>query len=493
MNQFPEVIFTLIKLFLSFDDYHYLLNSSKQLFGDLKKKTIYFHLSVQRSSRYIKDKDFQNLLLSKVENGWDQIGLRFEYAIAGREIPPDLPIHGIVFVHDLPLEQWNNYKALKFHPQEKQAFIPSISNVRELQFSYSRKLVDMNPLQSLSKLILNEGKDCTVTDISPLSKIPYLSIGCLVNIKDFSMFSSQRYLKIYNCQGLTNVSSFRFIRQLKLMECHNLTDVSALNGVYDLTLSSCREVKDISRLGNHHRLELSNLDVRYFGCLLHIPHVFLDVRYISDLSVLQYATTVVISDLCDEAYDISALKNVKKVELSDNGRDLLMLKELGEVPDLTYDFDGEQEIYDDLLSCLKNERLTLIDPNLQITGLSIFSTKIRHLTIVRSDAFAAFVNEGQGPLLRHLTSLTLDSVPVKSLEGFIDIPTVCLRHCNSLKRLDGLGRNRYVEVRYCSYLKDVSSIATVPIVTIEGCTRLIENSYECLQKVSRLKIILHAN
>ncbi len=433
-------------------------------------------------------------MLSKVENGWDQIGIHVQYGIEEGEIPPDLPIHRIVAIPNLTPEQWNNYKSIKFHPHPRGGipFIPPIPNVRELYLSYNSGLIDLSPLQSLSKLIFYKGQDYAVKDITPLSKIPHLSMGCFVNINDFSMFTSQRYLEIYNCQGLTDVTNFRFIHQLKLKECHSITDVSALNGVYDLTLSKCRGIKDISKLGNHYRLELSNLPLTNFNCLLHIPHVSLDGFAISDLNVLRYATSVRIGCFCYEVRDVSALKNVKKVVLGDNGRQLLGLEELGKVPDLTYDFDGEREIEDDFLSCLQNERLALLNPNFFITGLSSFSRMTKHLTIYESEVFAEFVNEGQGSLLRHLTFLSLESVPVKSLEGFMDISIVRLKCCDSLRRLDGLGRNRCVELRYCSFLEDVRSIATVPIVTIEVCKRLTEESYECLKNVPRLKILLHA-
>lgn len=101
MNRLPEVIFSLIQSFLNWDDYHYFVNTSQQLFGDLKRRNIYFHLNVESSIRYLKDKDFQRLLLSKVENGWDQIGIHVQYGIEEGEISPDLPIHRIVTIPNL--------------------------------------------------------------------------------------------------------------------------------------------------------------------------------------------------------------------------------------------------------------------------------------------------------------------------------------------------------------------------------------------------------
>ncbi len=440
---------------------------------------------------YVTDEYFQRLLLSKVENGWEQIGVHFSRRrrdLAGKVIPPDLPIHQIAQVEKLPPEQWNNYKSIKFFGNS-QWFIPSIPNVRELSLPSNDGLFDFTPCQSLSKLFISDRprERCFVEDITPLSKIPHLTIGSLVNVTDFSMFYRQTYLKIYDCEGLTDVTSFRFIRQLTLMECHNITDVSALNGVYDLTLDDCQGVEDITRLGNHHRLVLSRLNenVTDFNCLLHIPHVHVEDCSILDLSVLRYAISVRIA-LLEEVCGVRALKNVKKVEIYFVVGPIVGLEELRDVPDLAYYFTGKTDV-----SCLQNKRLSLYNPSLQITGLSVFSKKIKYLTVSMSEIFAKFVNEGQGSLLGHLTFLTLDTLPVKSLQGFRDIPTVCLRNCDSLQSLDGLGGNRSVEVRNCDSLEDVSSLSTVTIVTIEGCSKLTEKSYECLKKVPRLKILIN--
>lgn len=62
MKQLPEVIFRLIQTFLSSYDYHYLVNSSKRLFGDLKRRTIYFQLSEKWSRQYVEDKDFKRMV-----------------------------------------------------------------------------------------------------------------------------------------------------------------------------------------------------------------------------------------------------------------------------------------------------------------------------------------------------------------------------------------------------------------------------------------------
>lgn len=95
MHYVPEVLFRLIQTFLTQDDYRYFLNSSKNLFASLKRNSIYFTLNKKQSLQYLEDTEFQNILLSKVENGWNQIGISFDSSTSSLPIPLDIPIHKI--------------------------------------------------------------------------------------------------------------------------------------------------------------------------------------------------------------------------------------------------------------------------------------------------------------------------------------------------------------------------------------------------------------
>jgi hypothetical protein len=134
VHYLPEEIFRIIQTFLIRDDYHYFLNSGKIL-GELKRKTIYFALNGKSSERYCEDTIFQRLLISKVENGWNQIGISSNKLI--KMIPLDLPLHAIYFsFDDIPLDYWNNYKSVECDcgnvPMER---IPVIRNVEKLSIS----------------------------------------------------------------------------------------------------------------------------------------------------------------------------------------------------------------------------------------------------------------------------------------------------------------------------------------------------------------------
>ncbi len=488
VQHLPEAIFRLIQTFLSCDDYHFLLNTSKLIFAEIKKRTVYFHLISERSFQYLTDIDFQRLLLSKVENGWEQIGIRYD--IDRVEIPLELPIHKIVsYSSVLPTQNWNYYQIIRCRYNGNQSEIPQLLNVKEVHLLCDvETTIDLNCFSKVSVLHINNLN--SPIDLTPLRSVPDLTIGSIHGTTDFSVLSSRRQLVIYNCGGLIDVTCFRCIHTLSLTNCPNISNVYPLNGVYCLKLHLCEGVRDISGLGNHHRLELSRLfnEVIGFDCLLHIPHVSLADFPIKDLSVLQYANSVNLYR-CWNASDVSALKNVKKVFIRTKGL-LTGLAELVEVPDLSLYLDSKQILNDNLISCLKNRRLTLSTDLLQISSLDVFSGRIEHLRVQCSETFADFINEGQGSVFTHLTSLTLMGMSLKSLEGLWNIPTVRLLSCSGFRSLQGLGGNRCVEIQTCRDLEDISNLATVPIVTIRYCTQLKKESYDCLKNVPRLKVVV---
>ncbi len=498
MDSIPQDIFQLIRTFLTNDDYHYFLNTSKRLFGDLKRKTIFFKLNREISFLYAMNKEFQDLLLSKVENGWNQIGIYCNdssksIVLSSKDIPIDLPICKVYgFAVKLPFHLWNNFKSIDCNFFSGGASeIPPFPNVKDLQLHIdpSKTVSDVDPsiidLRAFSHLLSLRINDLPVKDITPLKDIPYLDLFSCAQITDYSVLSNQKELRLSTCPGLTDVSSFRSIRKLELFSCPNISDISPLKGIYDLTIQACSNIKDISCLGNHHRLFLSVISSG-FDSLLHIPHVSLMSCDIEDLSVLRFAKSVCLY-FCQKIRSVSPLKAVKKVILVNSGKS--GFSDLGEVSNLLLTLQDDYEFNDEIITSLNNRRLSFTGDFLAITSLSVFSSSIQHLYIGKSEIFAKFINDGQGVLLQHLLSLTLAFSSVVSLEGVGHIPTVRLVECDRLQTMKGLGSNRCVELNNCSSVEDVSSLASVSIVTIKYCPRLTKASCECLKNVPRLKIV----
>lgn len=54
----PDVIIKQLQSFLSYDDIHYFMNTSKRYFSCLKQETIYFSLNQEKSLEYVENERF---------------------------------------------------------------------------------------------------------------------------------------------------------------------------------------------------------------------------------------------------------------------------------------------------------------------------------------------------------------------------------------------------------------------------------------------------
>lgn len=494
MNSIPEEIFPLILSFLSHDDYHYFVNASKRLFGDIKRRSIYFHLNVEKSNQYLSDQSFRTLLLSKVDNGWNQI--RITHENSSSPILSDIPIHKVISRDnlDLPLEVWGNYQSINtcFPRAVKAVPLQSAGNLKEVEVRlYPDACINLTIFSNLLKFSMTffSGED-----ITPLKDIPDLTLRSSPNLKDFSMLGSQQKLQIYDCKGLIDVRNFRNIRKLQLLSCNSLVDVSSLHGIYDLTLQRCIKVKDISGLGGHYRFTLVHhpaSNMTGYKSLVHIPHVSLFYCDIKDVYVLRYAKSVNLSG-CNYIKDVSALGSVRELKV-DSSVLLTGLQALGSVSNLSLIYRGLQDslLNDEVVSSWKNVHRLLLGSSplaaqTNLTSLSKLCKNIQHLTLGHDERFSDFINQGEGCHLKHVLSLSFESLNhLVRLDELGEIPSLRFALCHGIRSLKGLGRNHSVELVECIQLEDVSSLSTVPIVKIKACLR-IDSS--CLLSVPHLKI-----
>lgn len=477
--QLPEVLLYIIKEYLSNEDSHYFLNTSKSGFNELKKKTIYFNLTSLKSLSYYHDPIFQNLLLSKVENGWKQISLQFERI----PIPfnQDLPIHKIrIADFTASLSDISHIECIRTSIEVDQ--IPPIPKVKELAFINGYELTDVSPCSHLSKLEIKYSS--YLSDITPLKDIPDLRFNDCDSITDYSMLNctKQQNLQIKFCSQLKNVDNFRWIRTIELTDCHALQDVSPLNGVYDLSISYCSSVRDISGLGNHYKIYIANCSDDLFGyeSLLHVPHIRLAACNIVDLSCFRYAKSVHLYD-CVQIVDCSPIKHARKVIL-DGCAEITNLSELVHV----YDLSLLHLIQADKIGTPCNVRFRLFDSIFCAMKDYNFLYNIKYLTICPNIQFVELIHDGKIDCLRHLLSLTIQECgELQHVHGLGEIPAIKLVNCNQLRDISGLGRNRSVEIENCP-VEDVGYLKDVQVVTIIKCSKI--KDFTCLLAVPRLKI-----
>lgn len=504
--QLPDEILRQLEAFSTRDDYHYLLNTSKQYFSRWKKRSIYFTLNSSRSYQYISDPTFRRVLLSKVENGKKQISVIFrseeedkpllhrrQFSLAEiPPIPPDCPVHQIRTPENKQV-QWSSINGLG-HIESIGTLrlinitIPPIPDVKELQLYGCQKLTNVTYLRNLERL---EIIFCPlVEDLSPLRNIPKLTLNNLKKPFDFSMFNcnKQSHLKIIRCSNISNIDNFRMIKKLELINCPKITDVSCLYGVYDLTLISLPNVKDVSGLGGHYRihLEIGNDDVIGYNSLYNIPHVSLSAN-LTDISMLRNAQTVkliewkelmditplanakeVCFNSCNAIIDISSLRSVSRLRIIQSPSIFSHERMNNNIVEICTNFNGYHGKMGTDFQSFSNV------PYLSLT-----------LSPLSEDQFR--VNEYLLSF-HNLQSLTLEKIEFKieKYEILGDIPRIILKSArmNSIKCLGR--KNRYVELNMCYNIEDVTCLKDVPVVTIIRCPGI--KNLEVLANVPRLKV-----
>jgi len=199
---------------------------------------------------------------------------------------------------------------------------------------------------------------------------------------------------------------------------------------------------------------------------------------ITNLNAFQHAKIVYLHDCYYKipVLDVSPLKNVKKIDIVHGSEEnpflsslenlsqtsIINLEQLGQVPSLSLVFRDEcNEVTDTLLSSLKNKRLRLLSNHWKISSFSAFSAEIQDLTIGSSDVITQHINEGNVvSFFHHLQSLAFEFLPSLTsvnMDALAEIPNLKFINCRQLVNLNGLAKNRSVELWWCSKLADVSS------------------------------------
>ncbi len=494
----PLEIIRLIQSYSTHDDFHYLLNTSKQSFQDTKKRLIILNLTSTKSEQYLIDNSFRGRVLTVVENGWKQVKLH----ILGNNkniwnLSSDIPIHS------LSLDRQNVVRLYEMDSLQRLAnievlsgiwcrnLIPTIPGVKRLGIhKVEGDITNASNLRHLESLELRNS--IALIDINSLRDVPNIKLDDCRKMTDFSIFhhTRQKNLALSRCLHLASVESFRMIHHLELKDCQSLEDVSPLHGIHHLVLEQCPKVNDISGLGGHHilHLHICSRDMVGYESLVHIPHIALSANNIVDVSVLRHAKSVILAQ-CERIVDVSPLANAKivKIRFCNLIKEVKSLKNVESLTILRGFIKGPLD--QDQLNQLKNRQLTLRD--VPVKSFSFLQPEVRELFLEESEMLPTILSKEVDHLpqyFRHLQSLTLEYLRIEHVNGLGDIPCLRLRDCYQLVDITALGRNRSVELFSCHSLEEVGSLRTVPIVTIKDCKQIQDYVGSGLENVPRLKI-----
>ncbi len=484
-NLLPDPVYSEIQASLSKADYRYFINSSKVVFGEVKRKTVYFNLNPSNSEKYLDDADFRRKILSLIENGWRQIALHISWT-SNKKISLTVPIHSLIYEQPLrsvrDLDHLTNVESMILYPSFHE--IPPLMTLKHLTLENTDQMSPLSNLSHLTSISINliNNKE----DLLPLQFIKHLKINNCDRIEDFSILGDgkQISLSLGNACNLTNVNNFQSIHQLSLSGCSLLEDISPLYGIHTLQLSFCKKVKDISSLGNHYRLEI--LDCSYeiivYESLMNIPHIILSYCNIKDLTVLSNSKTVELNH-CKEVVDLTPLQHLQSVHIAfcPNALDLSILKNVKKLQ-----LETSSKVQLESIKDLSNETFILKLSTHTIHDFS-FVRRMKHFTL--AGCYGNIVwNEETVQCFQHLQSLALyDCGVFTNVNGFGHIPEVTLCRCYDLTDISGFGGNRSVCLQSLR-VRDFSSLANVPIVTLIDC---VIQSPSVLCNVPRLTILNH--
>eukprot|EP01040_Poterioochromonas_malhamensis_P002100 gene2100-2239_t len=494
MLRVPDPIYGIIQSFLSQNDYHYLMNSSKELFFEIKRLTIYFSLTAERSMCYLTNEAFRNQIKSLVKSCREQVSLKLGRGddFLPTEVLLEHPVEKVdvrnvddrTFQHLAKIRTINCWISTIKHPI-------SFNEIKNILFvTWPSCLTQELTVSKLERLTINNLINFH-DDVSIFSNIPYLELNSCYNIKDFSSLGpKQKRLFLSGAKYLTDVKSFATVKHLTLLDCQSVEDISLLKNVYHLEIMMCDQIKVMWKEKDHsvHRIHLdfikSNIDPNIVVEALNgIAHVRVEFPRITDVSMLAEAKSVLV--ICSEVLDVSPLRNAKKLILSQASK-IKDFGMLGEVRNLTITNANKSCFYPVGNNTHSRFRsISLVKCDLSDSSLS-FLCDYHSITLSSINVV---------PLLDCLDFRNVQEFTIRrcedliTLTGLANVRKVTIQDCYSLVDISNLGRgNHTVAISDCLSIRDVSSLSQVPVVKIANC-RGIED-YSCLKSVPRLTIFI---
>jgi hypothetical protein len=223
------------------------LNCNKLHFKDIKRETVYYNLTFDKSHEYL-GVSTENPKLSK----WN------------------IPLDSLIFV--------NRIRELILQPSLQLGIIIS-PNVISLPSKFHTIRVYDSSFVNIACLDDKAFHVClisslSISNVSSLRNIRSLNLSNNSKIKDVSCLQNVCELDLSWCVNISNVSSLRRCHTLLLRGCKKMKDVSVLGNVSKLCLAYCTRLKDISMLNNVEDLDLE-------GC-----HQITDLRGLTTVTVL---------------------------------------------------------------------------------------------------------------------------------------------------------------------------------------------------------------
>lgn len=538
IDQLPYCLFHLISEYLSPTEYRNFMNTSLDLFEDIKRETVYYDLNTDSSLKFASNATFRNSILKKVSRKSKQVSLDF-----GRvsEFSQRVQIAG---VHRCRIQYYpirRNHRALNvsiFSGIEELCLFrfdrivsfEGMEAVRKLHIEKLENLIDLSALSYLHSISMT---DCPkVTNLNGLGRVYMVKIEKAPLLSDISALSGFNHsVSLVDCPLVTDVSNLGNVHSLTLVRCPLVNDVSKLHHVVNLNITDCPEIRDLRGLGRQTTVILGPCHARDYSMLKDVKNVVLISCDIDDLSFLDqhpstsssssslWPTTSPSSSSSSSSsspsafYSSNVLFNASEstvsvsIETDDSSRNGFMLLYCDSVSNVTYLQHmsyvtiGGNNLIEDIsmlgnvghlcfFGCPKIKSLQGLGKKnryVEITdceGVNDF-TPLQNVYLVEISSCVGFTRSSD---LKGVKHVTIDGCSeLREVSGFDEANHVRLIKCDGITKLDNLHKVQMVEIKQCPCLTDISGLGGEDQeVSLEGCNRV--SNIAPLKQVKKVKI-----
>jgi hypothetical protein len=196
----PIVLYKEIELFLDRFTFYNLINTSKEIFQDIKAEIRNIFLDEVESVFCVENPEWQQLLLGKIKDPSHQLSFWLNYSCS-----------------HLQVEQLKSlsYNRLRIDNAKELQNIPSwitvLNNGRDIQLERNHSISSFEGLQECVKK---------------------LCLTCFSALIDVRALSSLQELTFFSCGSVSDVACLKNVRDLSFRDCSSLRDISSLGNVY---------------------------------------------------------------------------------------------------------------------------------------------------------------------------------------------------------------------------------------------------------------------
>jgi hypothetical protein len=421
----PQEVCIILRQYLCDFDYFCLMNTSKHIYGEIKKETMFFTLRVPDAKNFLCDSSFRDLILSKMKSPVNQLRLHFSDA---QYLSPYMsPVPGLN-VYEVIADHYQMLVKSKFQFQSVQSFIA-------------------NTMQNVSF----DGKFVT----RKLNIFTTTMTSSEVHLTNFDHLSEVHFRGIKN----VDVYALRNVHKLILSNCDRVCDVSCLNQVSDLTIQRCPGVVDISPLTNVKRLAILDCqNINDYDPLIHSKSLRIGLHFIGGKNLLNFSYLYELSGnnrminclinyqgiqrfifsyhtgVDPNSFDFRLLSNIPYVEIIFGGdAETLSIEGLGGNHQEVTLYMNEVNIIG--LECLKNVPKVSLSGCTDVFSLENIVDEVKYLEI--SDFHNLKTLTGITNRTKHFSFLGMNKV--ESYEGVEQVKELTLNHLTYRMGLPGLG------------------------------------------------------